>query len=262
MPDFGRLECRPIIGDEKTLEVPSEVIEADVLSSERIAYLAVKFDENLDRALLLGFKKTINAQPLPQSVQLDQLETMDAFFKYFSYIEDEFLIADSIPVPSELIMRHTQDTQREEWEELVEGAVCFKPHFEILAQKLRESLKIPSDAQFSITNVDFSTHSLDLLAIIWRSPQSSEELSREVNNEVSSVWNGVLMLSQNDGLADQDIAMTVRNLTQCQVLFHDILEKGKRYLKSSFEVEPSDRVSISLSLNGETKYLRPFIFEK
>lgn len=263
IPDFGRLECRPIIENENTLEIPSEVSDTDVLSSERIAYLAVKLDENLDRALLLGFKKTINAQPLPQSVPLDQLESMDSFFKYFGYIEDEFLITESIPIPSEWTILHSKDVQREEWEQLVKGAVVrFRDHyFNTLTKELRKSLKIPSDAQCLVTNVDFGAYSLDLLAIIWSEPQNSAQISQEADNETSSIWKGVLVLSQHGGLADQDIAMTVRNLTQCQILSQDILEKDEEYFKASFEVEPSDRVSITLSLNGEIKHLRPFLFE-
>jgi len=52
VPGYGRLECRPVLPGAKTLTIPSEV------QSDRLGYIAVQFDAELETATLLGFTPT------------------------------------------------------------------------------------------------------------------------------------------------------------------------------------------------------------
>lgn len=65
---YGRLECRPVLPGATMLEVPSEV------QSDRIGYVAVQFDEDLETATLLGFSPTAAQTAIP----LDSLASMDS----------------------------------------------------------------------------------------------------------------------------------------------------------------------------------------
>ena len=67
----GRLECRPVLPDGKTLTIPSEA------QSDRIGYVAVQFDEELATASLLGFAQTVAQNPLP----LSALKPMEALLE-------------------------------------------------------------------------------------------------------------------------------------------------------------------------------------
>lgn len=73
LPNIGKLECRPVLPGEETVDIPPEV------SENCIGYMAVEFSNKLDRVELLGFlpAKAIAhpAEPIPlwQFQPLDSL---------------------------------------------------------------------------------------------------------------------------------------------------------------------------------------------
>lgn len=67
---FGKIECRPVLPNEKVIHVPPEVC------SDRIGYVAVQFESSLEEATLLGFVTTVpDGGELPLS-QLGSLEDL------------------------------------------------------------------------------------------------------------------------------------------------------------------------------------------
>ena len=72
----GRIECRAVTSQDNIMYVPAETWE------ERVAYVAVKFDDDLTNAQILGFCKT------PQEeVALESLESFDRFLDYLCELE-------------------------------------------------------------------------------------------------------------------------------------------------------------------------------
>ena len=69
----GKLECRPVLPEAQVCQIPPEV------RSERIGYLAVRMDQSLKQATLLGFTPT--AAP---EVPLDELRALGEFPQYLS----------------------------------------------------------------------------------------------------------------------------------------------------------------------------------
>ncbi|MGB7442740.1 MAG: DUF1822 family protein [Coleofasciculaceae cyanobacterium] len=55
----GKLECRPVLPEAKTVYIPEEVF------SERIGYVAVQLDQSLQEATLLGFTPEASQSELP-----------------------------------------------------------------------------------------------------------------------------------------------------------------------------------------------------
>lgn len=53
IPNLGRLECRPVLPDTLLVNIPPEVW------SERIGYVAVQLDQELQQGTLLGFSRTV-----------------------------------------------------------------------------------------------------------------------------------------------------------------------------------------------------------
>lgn len=68
----GKLECRPVLPDEEIVRIPPEVWE------ERIGYVAVRLDESLREATLLGFVDRAKTEAIP----LQQLRSLDELPEY------------------------------------------------------------------------------------------------------------------------------------------------------------------------------------
>ena len=64
----GRLECRPVLPEAEVCTIPTEV------QSDRMGYVAVRLDQTLKQATLLGFTQTV-AQAIPLN-QLQSLATL------------------------------------------------------------------------------------------------------------------------------------------------------------------------------------------
>jgi hypothetical protein len=71
VPNVGKLECRPVLPGEVAFELPIEV------SQDRIGYVAVQFNSQLDSVELLGFARTITADASIEVVRLEQLQPLD-----------------------------------------------------------------------------------------------------------------------------------------------------------------------------------------
>ena len=65
IPEVGRLECRPVLPGEKSIALPTEV------RRDRIGYLAVQFNEELDSVKLQGFA------PIAAQFRLTSLQDLD-----------------------------------------------------------------------------------------------------------------------------------------------------------------------------------------
>ncbi|MBW4619457.1 MAG: DUF1822 family protein [Cyanosarcina radialis HA8281-LM2] len=75
LPQIGKLECRPIIGGDRVLILPPEAID------NRIGYVAVEFQEELDRVQLLGFLKPSTIINPLEPIPLDRLSDLDALIE-------------------------------------------------------------------------------------------------------------------------------------------------------------------------------------
>ncbi|NEQ77537.1 MAG: DUF1822 family protein [Okeania sp. SIO2C9] len=72
LPNIGKVECRPVFSGEKELFLPPEVID------NRIGYIAVQFEEDLNQVQILGFVSARNIDGFQDSIPLAQIESLDA----------------------------------------------------------------------------------------------------------------------------------------------------------------------------------------
>jgi hypothetical protein len=76
LPGIGKLECRPVLPGESAIILPSEVIE------DRIGYVALQFNEQLDSVELLGFATKAQAATI-QVAQLLNIDVLvDTIYKF------------------------------------------------------------------------------------------------------------------------------------------------------------------------------------
>lgn len=80
--DCGRLECRPVVSDEDKMRVPVEVGE------NRIGYVAVELDEDLQTADLLGFVEKVATEEVP----LEKLRPMELLAAHLENIKQSKLV--------------------------------------------------------------------------------------------------------------------------------------------------------------------------
>jgi hypothetical protein len=81
IPDIGKIECRPILPGDTKVSLPIEVLE------DRIAYVAVQFQEELDRVQLLGYHPTLDPESPSQELEISQLEPIEDLIDYLFRLE-------------------------------------------------------------------------------------------------------------------------------------------------------------------------------
>ena len=67
IPDYGRLECRPVLPDGTSCYVPPDVwmTESEKGDPQRIGYVAVQLDSALQEATILGFLPSVQSSSVP-----------------------------------------------------------------------------------------------------------------------------------------------------------------------------------------------------
>lgn len=78
--NLGRIECRPVLPNQETVEIPADVWE------DRIAYIAVQLNESLTEATLLGFLETATLASVPLS-NLESLENLPTYLNQYQSVE-------------------------------------------------------------------------------------------------------------------------------------------------------------------------------
>ncbi|MCC3582667.1 DUF1822 family protein [Microcoleus sp. PH2017_30_WIL_O_A] len=81
IPNLGKLECRPVLPGQTAISIPSEVTE------DRIAYIAVQFQEQLNEVQLLGFYPAIDPQSPPETIEISRLQPIETLIDYIDRLE-------------------------------------------------------------------------------------------------------------------------------------------------------------------------------
>ncbi|MEM9219010.1 MAG: DUF1822 family protein [Cyanobacteria bacterium P01_F01_bin.150] len=74
IPNYGRLECRPVLPNDTSCYVPADVW------SDRSGYVAVQFDADLKEASFLGFLTSVQSS----SIALDEWQPFETFIETLS----------------------------------------------------------------------------------------------------------------------------------------------------------------------------------
>lgn len=79
LPEYGRLECCPVLPDEEDLRFPSEPL------ANRIGYVWVKFSESFQEVRLLGFSRLIKQE---DKFALEALQPMKGLLTHLFHLEE------------------------------------------------------------------------------------------------------------------------------------------------------------------------------
>lgn len=81
IPNLGKIECRPVMPEDTVISLPLEVTE------DRIAYVGVRFQEQLDKVELLGFIRAVDVPESATTIDFEQLEPIENLIDYLFRLE-------------------------------------------------------------------------------------------------------------------------------------------------------------------------------
>jgi hypothetical protein len=102
LPGIGKLECRPVLPGETTINLPPEVM------SDRIGYIVVQFEEKLDKVNLLGFCPLDDSENTREDIEISQLKSLEEMTEYLGDLEDISLSSDNFSNFSRLSVNLSQ----------------------------------------------------------------------------------------------------------------------------------------------------------
>lgn len=90
LPGVGKLECCPLLPGETALSLPPEV------TGDRIGYVAVQFDEDLNEVELLGFANANDVANSLERISIADLQSLDILLDYIPANSNQSLDAISV----------------------------------------------------------------------------------------------------------------------------------------------------------------------
>lgn len=123
---YGKLECRPILPDRKSLEIPEEVWE------NRIGYIAVQLDESLQEATILGFTKQVDRA----NISLNQLQSILDLPEYLNSLKPKSIVPETVK-----LTRWLENIAEQGWKTIEElydfpqpSTFCFRSPSRLVTQ--------------------------------------------------------------------------------------------------------------------------------
>ncbi|WP_413166887.1 DUF1822 family protein [Capilliphycus salinus ALCB114379] len=111
VPGIGKLECRPVLPNEKLVHLPVEVRQA------RMGYVAVQFSQQLTQVELLGFIPGDSITDLSEEIQLNELHSLDDLIGHLEQTEFKKLIA---------LREWLEDNYSPDWRSPQELVIAFR----------------------------------------------------------------------------------------------------------------------------------------
>ncbi|MBZ8180679.1 DUF1822 family protein [Oscillatoria salina] len=78
---IGKIECRPVLSEQKHFSLPPEVTE------DRIGCVLVKFEPDLEQVKLLGFIPATAAKTLPEQIKIEDLQPLEDLTEYLDELQ-------------------------------------------------------------------------------------------------------------------------------------------------------------------------------
>ncbi|WP_017715141.1 DUF1822 family protein [Kamptonema formosum] len=149
LPNLGKLECRPVLPGETVISLPVEVRE------DRLGYVAVGFEEQLDRVKLLGFAPLAGADNPPETIPLARLESFDSLIECLEQLaanpavalqEEVEVGSEPAPVPAPVpvdLSRWLQNVIDETWQTVQEVLGAERAELVLAARSAPDPDTIP-----------------------------------------------------------------------------------------------------------------------
>ncbi|MEQ9625810.1 DUF1822 family protein [Coleofasciculus chthonoplastes] len=251
LPTIGKLECRPVLPEEKVIELPEKV------RKDRIAYLGIQFSEQLDYVQILGFKAAVEEAVSPKIISVYELRSLDRFIPYLERIAKKGVSA-TINVASWLQDEVDKIAQELSW--IVLPTLTLSANWlgasETLEEIIREiqqrwGIELPSETINACKDYWVAGHHLRLYAITGKFPVSGIE-----------EWSLLLILTSGDE-NDLPQGTQLQISDQREVLAAPELFPGRSdaYLFTYVVGRLDEIFQVTLRIMNDSLTLKPFAFE-
>jgi hypothetical protein len=219
---IGRLECCSVSPESTVLQITDEV------RTDRIGYVAVKFERSLKEATIVGFTPTAVAE-LP----LSQLRTLAEFLEYLDQLQQPTKIWVNL---SQWLNKHFEAG----WQEI---ETLFSPNELTPASSTRGSLV----ERGKLIRLETLLAQQIIVLVIKLDPLSAKEINIVVEVHPKS---GEVYLPET-------LQMRVLNEQQA-VLMEAMADKANQNLRFNFSAETGERFSVQIIL-GEANVIEDFV---
>ncbi len=241
LPELGSLECRPLLPGETVMNLPSSAIE------DRIGYVAVQFQQQLNEALLVGFIPALEPGNNPDQIPLTKLQPLENLIDYLYRLEvaNEFLQGEervAVKVREKLIQQplskivaqlerifHSYD--EDEWRyaggDLLAGCVATG---EVISERSFATMvdRGSLDDSQQLELQDLAEELLGKLNHLWSQEKSEDAAQIDISSESPApAPNSALHTQIEQGSASVDKALV--NMSNW---FQDIVDSGWQTLES------------------------------
>lgn len=238
---IGRLECCPVLPESTIMHIPEEV------RADRVGYVAVKLDQSLKQATLVGFTPTAVAElPLSQLRALAEFPGYLQQFRPFRIPVNLGRWLDSLKgepsSPNELIPAGTEsdDSLGEGWQKL---EALFSPE-ELAPEFMMRSSLVERGKQVCLaTQITQQT----IVLVVNLNPQSEKDI------------NIIIQIHPKSGQLYLPETLQVSILDEQQIaVMQATTSSTNQNIHFDFNAEPGERFSVQMTL-GETSVIEDFV---
>ncbi len=124
IPNLGKIECRVVMPEDTAISLPAEVTE------DRIAYVAVRIQEQLTSVELLGFMRATDVSESATSLGFDQLEPIENLIDYLFRLESGMEVLQEKSEVDERVRQRLETTPMSQIIAQLERIVRQEPEYE------------------------------------------------------------------------------------------------------------------------------------
>ena len=173
IPNLGKIECRVVMPDDTEITLPPEVTE------NRIAYVAIRVQEQLNQVELLGFVRVTDVSESATTLGFEQLEPIENLVDYLFRLESGMEFLQEKSEVDERVRQRLETTpmsqiiaqlerivrQEPEYEWRTQGGKIFLPDLVGAGERERELREVSEEEE--IAAQDLAEDLLEKLAEIW-----------------------------------------------------------------------------------------------
>ena len=231
--NLGKLECRPIQQGEKYVYIPPEV------QSSRIGYVAVRINESLQSAELLGFIQEASIDSIP----INQLQSLEDFLKYLENLK--FKTNKLSEKKCVNLTRWFENIFSEDWQ-IVESIFFQEPALQFRINE-DDSNKSVQRAKVINCNINYKQESVVIIVNLNRNDNKCDEI------------NIVVGLHPIDGKQYLPPLISIMLLDDEETVVMEAKAKSdNKKIELEFSASPGDCFSIKIVL-GDVSVIEDFI---
>lgn len=233
LPQFGKIECRPVGSDARSVEIPLEA------RSNRLGYMAVLLDESNRNANLMGFVETVTETT--ERLPLEQWRSLDDFLVKIEQLEQRVS-----PLPPDLtrLTQWLHGRVQQGWESV--ETLLFPPTLTPAWNARGSATRTQASAvkRGKLLNLNGMPEPIALLISL--QPKASEEMDISVE---------VRPLGRQTELP-VDLQISILDEHGSSVM--QALAKSTEHIQLDFSGEPGERFSVKVAL-GNISFTEDFL---